>query len=215
MTTPPINDFQDILDAMEQNPALTDQMRTHILTQELLQLPAQFLLLRTDVDGIKTDMAQVIDRVGNVEVRMDRVEGRLGNIEGNLYEERAARTVLQLANVELDIERPSIAFSHFGDAHPNFNQVIQRAVQDGTISREELRDLLQTDLVVYGGNRHLVAEISLGPNLDDVSRALRRSQVLSRATGDQVTAVVVAPTPHPEFIQEAEASNVTVLDIPA
>ena len=215
MTTPPLNNFQDFLDAMEQNPALRDQVRNHVLTQELMQLPAQFLLLRGDVDEIKTDMAEIIGQVGNLGGRMDRVEGRLGNIEGNLYEERAARTILQLANLELDIERPSIAFSHFGDAHPNFNQVIQRAIQGGNISREELRDLLETDLVVYGRNRHLVVEISLGPNLDDVSRALRRSQILSRATGDQVTAVVIAPTPHPEFIQEAGASNVAVIDIPA
>ena len=202
MTTPPINNFQDILDAMEQEPTLRDQMRNYILIQELMQLPAQFLLLRTDVDELK--------------VRMDRVERHLGNIEGNQYEERAARTLLQLASVELDIERPSIAFSHFSDAHPNFNQVLQTAILTGIISREEFRDLLQTDLVIYGVSRsHMVVEISLGPNLDDISRALRRSQILSRATDDQVTPIVVAPNPHSDFIQQAEVSNVQVLNIPA
>ena len=199
--TMPINSFQDILDVLEQNPALRDQLRTHILTQELLQLPAQFVLLRTDVDELK--------------VRMDRVDGRLGNIEGNQYEERAARVAVQLAGVELGIEGPSTAFSQFGEPHPNFNQVLQTAVLTGTISREESRDLLQTDLVVYGRNlRHMVVEISLGPDLDDISRAIRRSEILHKATGDQVTAVVATPDPHSEFVQEAESRNVTVLDIP-
>ena len=35
MTTP-INSFQDILDAMERDPALRDALRRHILTDELL-----------------------------------------------------------------------------------------------------------------------------------------------------------------------------------
>ena len=104
--TMPINNFQDILDALEQNPTLRDQLRYYIVTQELLQLPAQFLLLRTD-------MAEVIERVTDLEVRMDRVGGRLGNIEGNQYEKRAARVAVQLAGVELDIESPRIDFSHF------------------------------------------------------------------------------------------------------
>ena len=76
--------------------------------------------------------------------------------------------------------------------------------------------MLQTDLVVYGWNcRHLVVEISLEPDLDDISRAVRRSEILHRATGTQITAVVVTPDPHREFIQEAESKNVTVLAIPA
>ena len=37
--TSPINDFQDILNAMEHDPALRDALRRHILTDELLQVP--------------------------------------------------------------------------------------------------------------------------------------------------------------------------------
>lgn len=41
MTTP-INTFQDILNALDASPALRDELRRHILGEELLQLPAQF-----------------------------------------------------------------------------------------------------------------------------------------------------------------------------
>ena len=44
MTTP-INAFQDILNAMERDPALRDALRRHILTDDLLELPAQFKAL--------------------------------------------------------------------------------------------------------------------------------------------------------------------------
>ena len=58
--TIPINPFEDVLDLLERDLALRDQLRCRILTQELLQLPAQFLLLRIAMD-------ELIDRVGNLE----------------------------------------------------------------------------------------------------------------------------------------------------
>ena len=200
--TIPVNTFQDILSALEQNPDLRDQLRTHILTEELLQLPAQFVLLRQDVDELKT--------------RMNRVEGRLGNIEGTLYEQNAARVAVQLASLELGIEGPRVAFSRFDTAHPNFNQTLQTAVQSGLISREQYRDLVNADLIVYGQNRHhAVVEISMGPNDDDISRALRRAEILHSATGDRVTTVIATPDPHPVLIQQAESRHARVMDIPA
>ena len=39
--TSPVNNFQDILDAMERDPALRNALRRHILTDELLQVPVQ------------------------------------------------------------------------------------------------------------------------------------------------------------------------------
>ena len=192
--------FQDILDALEHNPELRNQLRVHILTEELLRLPAQFLLLRTDVDELKT--------------RTNRVEDRLGNIEGMLYEQNAVRAAVQLAGIELGIEGPRVAYSKFDTAHPNFSQVIEAAFRSGLISREQFRDLIQADLIVYGQNRHhAVVEISLGPNEDDISRALRRSEILHLATGEQVTPVIATPDPHAALIQQAEGRGALVLEI--
>ena len=58
MTTP-VNSFDDILSALQQNPELRDRLRRHILTEELLQLPAQYMALRADVDQVKTDLVPV------------------------------------------------------------------------------------------------------------------------------------------------------------
>ena len=59
-----INSFDDILKAMEQDPALREAMRRHILTEELLQLPAQ-------VTRLETSMAQLQDGQSRLETRMD------------------------------------------------------------------------------------------------------------------------------------------------
>ena len=145
---------------------------------------------------------------------MNRVEGRLGNIEGILYEQNAVHAAVQLASVELGIEGPRVAFSKFDTAHPNFNQALQSAVQSGLISREQFRDLIRADLIVYGqSGRHAVVEVSLGPNEDDILRALRRAEILHAATGDQVTPVIATPDPHAVFVQQAEEMHAQVLGI--
>ena len=214
MTTP-VNSFQDILEALEQNPALRDQLRSHILTQELLQLPAQFLLLRTDVDELKAGQARLEAGQDRLEARMGSLEGRFGNVEGHQYEQRAANRILA-RSARLGIERPQIAFSQTGQARQDFHDAMFTSVQTALISQDEYDDLVEADLIVRGRNRrHAVVEISLGPNEDDISRALRRSEILHRATGEHVSPMVATPDPHSAFTQEAEGRNVHVLGIPA
>ena len=86
MTTP-INTFQDILDAMERDPALLDTLRRHILTDDLLELPAQVkaltetvqtlaetvkvlsetvAVLTKDVEAIKADLSSLTEKVSSL-----------------------------------------------------------------------------------------------------------------------------------------------------
>ena len=58
MTTP-INTFHDILDAIERDPALRDELRRHILCDEMLQLPAQF---RVFLEAV-ADMREALNRM--------------------------------------------------------------------------------------------------------------------------------------------------------
>ena len=146
---------------------------------------------------------------------MDRLEGKFGNVEGHLYEQRAVNRILTRAG-RLGIETPQIAFSKAGQARQDFHDAMAAAVRADLISQDEYDDLSEADLIVRGGNhRHAVVEISLGLDEDDISRAVRRSEILQRSTGDEVTPVVAMPGPHPLLVQEAERRNTRVLDIPA
>ena len=249
MTTP-VNTFQDILDALERQPALRDQLRSYILTEELLQLPAQFLLLRADVDELKEGQVRLETRMDRLEegqtrletrmdrleegqtrleasqtrleasqtrleTRMDRLEGRFGNVEGHQYEQRVVSSVLMRCRL-MGIERPRIALAQAGPVRQEFHDAMDDAISAGMISLDEYLDLGTADLIVRGGNRrHAVVEVSLGPDEDDISRAVRRSEILQRATSEQVTPVVVTPSPHPAFVQEAERRNTHVMDVAA
>ena len=152
---------------------------------------------------------------GRLEGRMGRLEGRFGNVEGHQYEQRAANRIL-LRTYRLGIETPQIALSQAGQVRQDFHDAMTAAVRTGLITQDEYEDLAEADLIVRGGNRrHAVVEISLGPDEDDISRAVRRSEILHRSTGEHVTPVVATPGPHPELVQQAERRDARVLDIPA
>ena len=129
--TSPVNSFHDILDAFDQNPNLRDQLRRFVPSEELLQLPAQLLILQQD---------------------LGRIHGRLGNIEGNQYEQSTARRILPRL-LRLGITVPRIAFSQFDQRRPSFHRTIACALRNGRISPDEVDDLTESDLIVYGNSR--------------------------------------------------------------
>ena len=61
MTTP-INSFQDILDAMERDPALRDALRRYILTEEILALPQQVKALTEAVEALVSESLELSER---------------------------------------------------------------------------------------------------------------------------------------------------------
>ena len=55
MTTP-VNSFEDILNALEQNPDLRDRLRRHILTEELFQVPVRLERLEDSISKVQSDV---------------------------------------------------------------------------------------------------------------------------------------------------------------
>jgi hypothetical protein len=215
-----IRTIADLERIIDENPDIRERLRRKLLTDEERALPRIVQQLAEEVRQLAQTVAQgfaeaAADR-GVIKTRLNRVEGRLRNIEGTLYEQNAARTAVQLAGIELGIEGPSLAFSKFGTAHPNFTQPLQEAVQSGRISRDDFRNLIRSDAIIYGRNQcHAVVEVSLGPNMDDINRAADRAGILGRAIDETVIPAVAAPDPHPDFIQLAETRNVQVINISA
>ena len=199
MTTP-ITTFQDVIDALERDPALRGQIRQHILTEALLQLPA--------VVG-QPDPG---DPPLNQQVR--RITSRLSNVAGAQYEERVARRAISRVR-PLGIERARIAFSA-NESMPSFHDSLSMAVDTGLITQEELDDLTATDIILRGENRrNVVIEASLEPDQDHLERAQRRARILARATGEDTTPAVAAPELPDGLRQQADSLGVAVLEIPA
>jgi tetrahydromethanopterin S-methyltransferase subunit G len=102
MTTP-IHNFQDILDAMERDPALRDALRSHILTEELIQLPAQFAEHKAQSAQfvqVTREHNELVDR------RLEVIDRRLERVETNVagLDRRLERVETAVAGLDRRLE---------------------------------------------------------------------------------------------------------------
>ena len=100
--TSPVSSFQDILDALDQDPSLRDQLRRHILTEEVLQLPAQFLLLRSDMEELRSIVEQLVGRVDQLAEGQQRLEYTVSQLSEG--QQRLESTVSQLSEGQQRLE---------------------------------------------------------------------------------------------------------------
>ena len=173
MTTP-INTFEDILDAMERDPALRDTLRRHILTDELLQMPLrleQFITEQKDFNS-------------NNLARMDRMEGDSGTLKGYWARNTAVSDAPGIAHdMGLEFVRtltPSDLMELAGD---------QLGLDTG-------RSFRRADLVIEatrdGATEYVALEVSYTADQRDSGRALRNAGLLTQFTGRPATAGVAS-----------------------
>ncbi len=95
MTTTPVNTFNDILSAMERYPHLREEMRRHILGEELLRLPAVVAelsrMVQTLADTVERHIVATNDRLDRLEAGLaelkagqERLEARQDNTDARL-----------------------------------------------------------------------------------------------------------------------------------
>ena len=218
MTTP-INTFQDILDAMERNPELRDALRRHILTDDLLELPAQVKALTETVAALAETVNNLSENVKALTIdaaatkaNIVRMGGHLSNLMGTNYESAVARLADRLARRHLRVRNPTVVARAKGANATLPLPVGDQAAEAGRISWDEADDLALSDVIVAGlaeegENVFVVAEISMTVQQRDRGNAVRRADILQRATGIPTIPVTIgisqelpAQAPAPAFI---------------
>ncbi len=205
-----INTFEEILQAMERNPALRDAMRRHILTEELLQLPTQVSRMETDLTDLKADVTELKEGQARLETDVAglkegqaRMSGQLSNIIGSDYERQAARLAVRRMRQQFCLSRIEMLQAITVPDKLDLTNLLDRANETGAISQEEADDMELADLALRGleseGREvHVVAEVSRTVQDEDVQRAARRAAIMARATGGTV---------HPAVIGESISST--------
>ena len=225
MTTP-INDFQDILDAIERNPALRDALRRHILTDELLQMPVRIERVEEDIGTIKGDIATLKEDVstlkegqarlegdvatlkegqarlesdvGTLKEDVSRIGGNVSNLMGSDYESHVAAYIHRSLRRELKIN--ATVLSTQKNRQPLI-ELLDRAEGQGNITPEDNDKLNDVDIVltVDGGDEYILGEISITVQQDDVRRATEWAAILAKATGSRVTPVAIGAAEDPNM----------------
>ena len=204
MTTP-INDFQDILDAIERNPALRDALRRHILTDELLQMPVRLKRVEEDIGVIKGDVgtlkegqARLESDVGTLKEDVSRIGGNVSNLMGSDYESHVAAYIHRSLRRELKIN--ATVLSTQKNRQPLI-ELLDRAEMQGNITPEDNDKLNDVDIVlkVEDGDEYILGEISITVQQDDVRRATEWAAILAKATGGKVTPIAIGTREDPDL----------------
>ena len=189
MTTP-INSFEDILDAMERDPALRDALRHHILTDELLQMPLrleQFITEQRDFNS-------------NNLTRLDRMEGDSGTLKGYWVRNTA---VSDAAGIAQDMGLEFVRTLTPGDL---------MEMSGNQLEQDTGRSFRRADLVIEATRdrapEYAALEVSYTVDQRDSGRALRNAGLLTWFTGRKATAGVASVRNTHEVEQLVESGEI-------
>ena len=177
----PINTFEDILDAMERDPALRDALRRHILTDELLQMPLRFEQFITEQRAFNEDMRE---RSSNTLTRLDRMEGDSGTLKGYWARNTAVSDAAGIAqDMGLEFVRTLTASDLMEMSRNQLEQDTGRSFRRADLVIEATKD---------GAPQYVALEVSYTADQRDSGRALRNAGLLTQFTGRKATAGVAS-----------------------
>ncbi len=210
----------DFLKVLREHPEWKQAVRMEILGEELLSLPdlvkensrqiaensrqiaensRQIAALTERVDENSRQIAALTERmdensrqIAELTQTVRRLDSRLGHLDGRFTEEVYRQAfATKVVNIDGKIRRVKI-FSRSEQVDLSFD-----AADEGLITEDEASELSVADVVAEGRIRStgemvtLVAEIAVTVHKDDVTRALRRAEVASRATKRRCIPVVM------------------------
>ena len=196
-----INDIEDLMRILDENPQWVEALRARLLTRELLELPQvvaeiaeriarieenQADLARSQADLARSH-AQLAEALVRLESRQDRMQDDLGWLKG--------RMVYDIVRNDAGIIAREMGFV--------LKQMLVRAdlmkltrgqdVSDlsrGTLQSFHRADLMMRVADAEGGQRYIAVEASFTVNGRDSRRALRNAELMTRFTGQPAMAAV-------------------------
>ena len=188
MTT--INNQDDFLEALRNNPAWREAVRALILGDELLQLPVRF-------DAFAREQSV---RTTNLEERVGRVESDTGTLKGDFARTRAVQDAPGIASdMGLEFVRALSA-----------KDLSEIAVD--ALPRDIGRSFRNADLVIEATDgtdaRYIAMEISFTADRRDCDLAIRNAGLITRFTGKAAQAAVASVRNDREAAEAVESGAV-------
>ena len=138
-----------------------------------------------------------------LEDKLTREDVRTGNVEGRAYEVHAARRMAHLLYRQLGIRVAKPVYRYQADEPDLLRQMNNAAPEARQLDEDELDELADADMVFTGqagtmldsNDVYVVVEASITGDVDDVTRADRRRDLMERMTGAPCLAAIVTETP--------------------
>lgn len=198
MTT--IHDISDLFRLLADNPQYQEEIRRHVLTQELLNLPARFDQLVDRFDRFEVRVERFIEEQlrTNTEVRSDISELKqdMSQIKGGYARDRTIRRAPLIA---MRMGLTYVRTLTVGDL-----VTMAQSSDTSGIEPQELDSFVDADLVMEattpdGQAIYVAMEISYTANRQDTRRAIRNAQFLTRFTGQPARPALASVRNDPEI----------------
>ena len=191
---------EELIQILDDNPELLEALRSHILTEELLNLPQTHAEFVTEIHGFVAEMrdfvAEMRDFVAATNRNFQRLNDDFGNFRG-AYAETAVEKNSIVIVMDLS-EATGLDLDELTARNLKQKELVAVARHSGDtsdLSRGELRSFYQSDLVIeandVNGETHYIAvEASYTCNGRDTTRAISHARLLKRFTGRPAHPVV-------------------------
>jgi len=221
-----VSEFRDLIQLLEQHPTWREELRRWVLTEELLALPQMVRELADLQRQTEARMGQLAGSMDELAQRFDRLVIRIDGLTQRM--EQLAETQLRMGSDLEQLKGHNLEQRYRERAPAYFSRLLRRvhalsndelvalldaAVTQGQLSRDEADAVLQADVIVRGrrwedGTEvYLVVEVSWGVGLHDVQRAVERAALLTRL-GIPTLPVVAGFWVTPEAQEPARAFRV-------
>ena len=189
MTT--INTIEDLARILREQPTWAEALRALLLTQDLLDLPAQlesFIQAQQEFNQAQREFNQVQQKANEAQQetnrltdrRLNAIEGQIGNLQGGQYERFVRTRALARLRITLGFTGSYVALNQDGLTDPRMTSAIAQAIRAGLVTRESSADLFEADMIISGeDNRHAVVEVSFTADRDDIDRAKTRASIMA------------------------------------
>ena len=193
MTT--INNQDDFLEALRNNPQWRDAVRAQILGEDLMQLPVKFDAFVEEqkaqnekfdafIEEQRTSHANIDTRLDRIDARLDRMESDTGTIKGDFAR---TRTIQDARNIAYDMGLELVRTLSSDEL---------RDMAGNTLPRDVGRSFRNADLVIEATDRtdtrYIAMEVSFTADRRDCDRAIRNAGLITRFTGKAAQAAVAS-----------------------
>ncbi len=219
-----INDFDDLIRLLAEEPELAERLKLALVGKDISELPANVDALSKAIKELSATTRRLSPALERLSERMTEAEGHLGNLAGDSYEELVEPKLIARAMLDLGMRSPRTVLSRKGNVNPRFTSLLQEAMdriaetQDPAQVRkatQALSEIHNADLIIEGqGPTYAVCEISITVERHDVERALERAEALRWLSGADTTPVVAGANVPDEDRRQAEAGGAHVFSLP-
>ena len=219
-----VEDFQDLVQLLDERPEWRSELRRLVLSDEYLALPEQLAEFRRDMEQRFIEVEkQIADLRRDMEQRFCEVEKQIAELRGDtdVHFHRVNVQIGQLKGENLERRYRERAHAYFGRllrkgrvvGSQKLSDLLEEAADRGVLSQSDREEVAWADVIMRGrwradGRQVMVlAEVSWVVDRNDVRRAVDRAALLARL-GTPVVPVVAGDSVTERAADMARSRNV-------